>query len=92
MNLNLIDEQIQLLSKQLKISAFSKYQDVIRQTSPKDTFNRILLSIMQKEYEQCQENNNRRRIRQASFPFTKALMNSRSIAMTKKSRIFSLMN
>ena len=73
MNLDLIDEQIQLLSKQLKIPTFSKYQDVIRQSSPEDSFNRILLSLMQKEYEQRQENNNRRRLRQAGFPFTKTL-------------------
>ena len=71
LKVDIIDEQIRILAKQLKVPTFSKYSDVIRQADADAPFNRLLLSLMQKEYEQRQENNNRRRLKQAGFPFTK---------------------
>lgn len=73
MNIDPIDEQIMLLAKQLKIPTFAKYTEVIRHAEMDTPFSRLLLSLMQKEYEQRQENNNRRRLQQAGFPFTKTL-------------------
>lgn len=73
MNIDYIDEQILLLSKQLKVPTFSRYKDTLRQASSDEPFNRILLSLLQREYEQRQENNNRRRLKQAGFPFSKTL-------------------
>lgn len=67
------DEQIRILAKQLKIPTFANYYEVIRQAKPDDTFNRLLLSLMNRELEQRQENQNRRRLKQAGFPYTKTL-------------------
>lgn len=68
-----IDEQIRLLSKQLKVPTFASYTTILRQASQDATFNRLLLDLMKREYDQRQENNNRRRLKQACFPFTKTL-------------------
>lgn len=66
-------EQIKLLSKQLRIPTFAHYQDIVRQCSPDSRFDELLLSLMRNEYEQRQENNNRRRLKQACFPYTKTI-------------------
>jgi DNA replication protein DnaC len=69
----LVDEQIRLLSKQLKIPTFANYSDLIRQASPDSNISDILLMLMKAEYEQRQWNQNQRRLKQAGFPFTKTL-------------------
>lgn len=68
-----VDEQIRLLSKQLKVPTFASYTTILRQARQDATFNRLLLDLMKREYDQRQENNNRRRLKQACFPFTKTL-------------------
>ena len=73
MSVDLIDEQIRILAKQLKVPMFTKYSDILRHAGTDTPFNKLLLTLMQKEYEQRQENNNRRRLKQAGFPFTKTL-------------------
>ena len=70
---DLILEQIKLLSKQLKVPTFSHYPDIVRQSDPDTGFEELLLALMKNEYEQRQENNNRRRLKQACFPYTKTL-------------------
>ncbi len=69
----LVDEQIRMLAKQLKIPTFANYSELIRQTSPKASISELLLMLMKTEYEQRQENQNQRRLKQAGFPFTKTL-------------------
>lgn len=71
--INSTDEQIKLLAKQLKIPTFTTYRETIRKAGSDAQFNELLLSLMQTEYEQRQENNNRRRLKNACFPFTKTL-------------------
>ena len=71
--INSADEQIKLLSKQLRIPTFSTYRETLRKAASDVEFNQLLLSLMQTEYEQRQENNNRRRLKNACFPFTKTL-------------------
>ena len=68
-----VDEQIKLLSKQLKVPTFASYNTTLRQAGQDATFNQLLLSLMKREYDQRQENNNRRRLKQACFQFTKTL-------------------
>lgn len=68
-----IREQIRMLAKQLKVPTFSSYADTLRRAGPDTTFEDMLLELMRKEYENRQDNNNRRRLRQACFPFTKTL-------------------
>ncbi|MDC7300274.1 IS21-like element helper ATPase IstB [Agathobacter ruminis] len=69
----LVDEQIRMLAKQLKMPTFANYNEIVRQLSPDTSIGEVLLSIMQFEYEQRQENQNQRRLKQAGFPFTKTL-------------------
>ena len=68
-----VDEQIKLLTKQLKVPTFASYNTTLRQAGQDATFNQLLLSLMKREYDQRQDNNNRRRLKQACFPFTKTL-------------------
>lgn len=69
----LIDDQIRMLSKQLKIPTFVNYSEILRRTDPDSDFGELLLALMKAEYEQRQENQNYRRLKQAGFPFTKTL-------------------
>lgn len=62
-----------MLSKQLKIPTFVNYTELLRQTDPNSDFGELLLALMKAEYEQRQENQNYRRLKQAGFPFTKTL-------------------
>lgn len=67
------DEQIKLFAKQLKIPTFAAYHEMLRNAGCDVAFNQLLLALMQTEYEQRQENNNRRRLKNACFPVTKTL-------------------
>ena len=71
--MNLRQEQIRLYAKQLKIPTFSKYPDLLRRMPSDAGFEEILLELMKTESLQRQENQNRRRLRQAGFPYTKTL-------------------
>ena len=66
-------EQVKILAKQLKVPTFSHYPDMIRQLDSNADFGTLLLSLMRNEYEQRQENQNRRRLKQAGLPYTKTL-------------------
>ena len=70
---DLIDEQIKILAKQLKVPTFSLYPEVLRRSGKNAPFNELLLAVMQQEYEHRQENNTKRRLKQAHFPYTKSL-------------------
>ena len=71
MSASLVDEQIKILSKQLKIPTFANYSELIRRAAPDSNIGDILLMLMKAEYEQRQWNQNQRRLKQAGFPFTK---------------------
>lgn len=66
-------EQVRLLAKQLKIPTFAHYPDLVRQIGSNADFGQLLLALMQNEYEQRQDNQNRRRLKQAGLPYTKTL-------------------
>ena len=66
-------EQVRILAKQLKVPTFIQYPDLIRQMGAQADFGELLLALMKNEYEQRQENQNRRRLKQASLPYTKTL-------------------
>ncbi len=66
-------EQVKLLAKQLKVPTFSHYPDMIRQMDSGMDFGMLLLTLMKNEYDQRQENQNRRRLKQAGLPYTKTL-------------------
>lgn len=68
-----IDEQIRLYAKLLKIPTFTHYQDVLRQAQPSTCFDELLLILMRSESEQRQDNQSRKRLKSAGFPYTKTL-------------------
>ncbi len=66
-------EQVRILAKQLKVPTFIQYPDLVRQMGAQADFGGLLLALMKNEYEQRQENQNRRRLKQACLPYTKTL-------------------
>lgn len=70
---SLVDEQIRLLAKQLRIPTFNNYHEITRQVGENADIGEIILQLMKNEYEQRQDNQNRRRLKQAGFPYTKTV-------------------
>lgn len=68
-----IDEQIRLYAKQLKIPTFADYEQVLRQAEPNMGLSELLLELMKTECEARQENQYRRRLKAAGFPYQKTL-------------------
>ena len=63
------EEQIKLLSKQLKLPTFANYTDILRQAKPNADFSDLLLDLLMTEANARQENQNRRRLKAAAFPY-----------------------
>lgn len=73
MSVNPVSEQIRLYARQLKLPSFSRYPDILRKANPDTRFEDLLLELMKIETAQRQENQNRRRLKAAGFPYTKTL-------------------
>ena len=73
MSISPTEEQIRILSKQLRIPTFANYSDVLRQAEPDLGFSELLAELMKTEYETRQENQYLRRLKAAAFPFQKTL-------------------
>lgn len=73
MSVDVVNEQIRLYAKQLKIPTFAEYEEVIRQADPSLGLSVLLLELMKGECEARQENQNRRRLKAAGFPYLKTL-------------------
>lgn len=67
------EEQIRLLARQLKIPTFGNYPDILRQCKSDADFSDILLELMMAESASRQENQTKRRLKAAGFPFQKTL-------------------
>lgn len=67
------EEQIKLLCKQLKLPTFANYPDILRQSKAGADFTDLLLDLLMTESNSRQENQNRRRLKAAGFPFHKTL-------------------
>lgn len=67
------EEQIKILAKQLKIPTFAAYGDILRECSTNTDVSDILLSLLTTEAESRRENQNKRRLKAAAFPYTKTL-------------------
>lgn len=68
-----VDEQIRLYAKQLKIPTFADYEQVLRQADSSLGLSGLLLELMKAECETRQENQYRRRLKAAGFPYQKTL-------------------
>lgn len=73
MSVDPVQEQVRLYAKQLKLPTFVRYPDILRKGRPDARFEELLLELMKAETEQRQENQNRKRLRAAGFPYTKTL-------------------
>lgn len=71
--INPLKETIKLYAKQLKTPSFTGYENVIRQLSPGDGYDKFLSELMKLELSQRQEAGQRRRIKKAGFPVMKTL-------------------
>ena len=73
MNPVAVSEQIRLYSKQFRVPTFAQYEEVLRQADPSQGFSELLLELMKAELEARQENQYKRRLRAAGFPFQKTM-------------------
>ena len=70
---DIVQEQVELYAKQLKIPTFSSYQEVLRRATQDSDFGKLLLELMKREVEKRRENQNARLLKQAGFPYTKTI-------------------
>ncbi len=68
-----VKETIHLYAKKLRTPTFTDYEKVERQLSPGDGYDKFLCEMMKTEIEQRREASQRRRIKQARFPYLKTL-------------------
>ena len=71
--INIINESISLYSKQLKLPTFLNYEDIIRQLDKDKSYADFLLELLKTESSQRQENNQKRRIKAAKYPYLKTI-------------------
>jgi len=67
------EDQIKQLAKQLKLPTFANYRDILRQSRPDTDFSDLLLDLLMTEVNARQENQNHRRLKAAAFPYQKTL-------------------
>jgi DNA replication protein DnaC len=71
--MNATDELIRLYAKQLKVPTFTEYPEILRQADSSTGFAELLLELMKTEMASRQENQNRRRLKAAGFPYVKTM-------------------
>ena len=71
--INPIKETIRLYAKHLKTPSFMEYEDIIRQLDDEQTYEHFLRDMLKREVSQRQENQQKRRMKAAKFPFPKTL-------------------
>ena len=71
--MNPISETIKIYARQLRIPSFNGYENIIRQLTPQDGYDKFLCELMKLELSQRQEAGQRRRIKKAGFPIMKTL-------------------
>ena len=71
--MNPCTEQIKIYAKILKLPTFADFEQVLRRSDTSASFEEILLEMMKNELENRQENQIKRRLKAASFPYLKTL-------------------
>ena len=69
----MVEEQVKLYAKRLRLPMFADYQQVLRQASVDATFADLLLELMQVEVASRQENQIKKRLKTAAFPYLKTM-------------------
>jgi DNA replication protein DnaC len=72
-SINPLKETIKLYAKQLRTPSFSNYENIVRQLTPGESYDKFLSELMKTELRQRQEGAQRRRIKKAGFPVMKTL-------------------
>lgn len=68
-----IKETIKFYAKQLRTPSFSQYEDIIRQLDNSESYEHFLSKLMQKEVATRQENQQKRKVKAAKFPYFKTI-------------------
>jgi DNA replication protein DnaC len=71
--INPTKETIKLYAKQLRTPSFSQYEDIIRQLDNSESYEHFLSKLMQKEIAIRQENQQKRKVKAAKFPYFKTI-------------------
>lgn len=71
--INPTKETIKLYAKQLRTPTFSHYEDIIRQLGNGESYEHFLSKLLQKELIVRQENQQKRKVKAAKFPYFKAI-------------------
>lgn len=71
--MNATSEMIRMYARQLKIPTFAEYEEILRQADPSADFGTLLLELMKTETASRQENQNKRRLKAAGFPYLKTM-------------------
>lgn len=71
--MNTKEEIVRLYAKQLRIPSFAEYTEILRQVDPASDFADLLIELMKAELNSRQENQNRRRLKAAGFPYLKTM-------------------
>lgn len=71
--INPTKETIKLYAKQLRTPSFGQYEDIIRQLDNKESYEHFLSKLMQKEIAIRQENQQKRKVKAAKFPYFKTI-------------------
>ena len=71
--MNTNEELIRFYARHLRIPTFADYREVLRQADPASDFSDLLLELMKAETASRQENQNRRRLKSAGFPYLKTM-------------------
>jgi len=73
MNNQLLKESISFYAKQLRIPTFGQYESVLRHMDSQKSYGDFLYELMKNELENRRQNQQKRRIRSAGFPYLKTL-------------------
>ena len=73
MNDAVLEEKIRLCAKQLKVPGFADYTRLLRQAETNASFGELLLELMTAECAIRQDNQMKRRLKAAAFPYQKTL-------------------
>lgn len=71
--INPTKESIKLFSKQIRTPSFVEYEDIIRQLDKEQSYEHFLMELMKREVSQRQENQQKRKVKAAKFPYPKTL-------------------
>ena len=71
--MNTKEEIVRLYAKQLRIPSFAEYTEILSQVDPASDFADLLIELMKAELNSRQENQNRRRLKAAGFPYLKTM-------------------